>query len=275
MKPITHLSRAMVVLAMVGAGLHLPQAAHAALAASTDAARIMELNSTAFKVAGSESQATFVLTSKGGQERVRKTSNLTKLQANGSDNMRLTRFVSPPDVKGTTSLMIEKAAGDDGIWIYLPALKKVRRLGSSNMKDSFVGTDFSNADVIGYKLDEWTYTLLREEAVDAADCYLIQADPKNDAVRSNTGYSKRLHWIRKDNHMTAKSEFWDEAGQPLKTASYRDIQLVDAKRGKWQSMRMEAANLQTGHRTSIRFEDFKVIQTLADDIFSARSLERE
>lgn len=259
--------------AMFGAALVCAGAA--ATAAETDVVRIMEKNASVFKVVGSESTASFVLTNKAGQERLRKTTSSTKLQANGTDNMRVTRFLAPVDVKGTVSLMIENAAADDSLWVYLPALKKVRRLASSNMKDSFVGTDFSNADVIGYKVTEWSYTLLREESVDAEPCYVIQAIPKNATVRSNTGYSKRVQWVRKDNLMTVKSELWDEGGEPLKTTSYHDIQLVDAAQGKWQAMRLEANNLQTGHRTSIRIESFKLSHDVSNDVFTPRYLERE
>lgn len=272
MKKPSHLLAAWVAAAI---GIAFVYAPAVATAAEADAAAIMEKNATVFKVVGSESAASFVLTNKAGQERLRKTISSTKLQPNGTDNMRVTRFLSPADVKGTVSLMIENAAGDDGLWVFLPALKKVRRLASSNMKDSFVGTDFSNADVIGYKIGEWSYALLREESVDGEPCYVIQASPKSEAVRSNTGYSKRMQWVRKDNFMTVKSELWDEGGEPLKTTSYHDIQLVDATQGKWQAMRLEANNLQTGHRTSIRIESFKVSQHVPDDVFTPRYLERE
>lgn len=98
------------------------------------------------KVLDSMSDATFTLVNNSNQERVRKTFVVTKLQTNGEDNMRMTRFMVPADVKGTVSLLVEHSVTDDDIWIYLPALKKVRRLVSSNKKDSFVGTDFSYGD---------------------------------------------------------------------------------------------------------------------------------
>jgi outer membrane lipoprotein-sorting protein len=189
--------------------------------------------------------------------------------------MRMTRFLSPADVKGTVSLLIEHADKDDDIWIYLPALKKVRRLVASNKKDSFVGTDFSNADVIGYKVAEWHYKLVKEENFDGQACMVIEATPKTDLVKNNTGYSKRLSWLRKDNFATAKAEFWDENGQMLKTAVFGDMQQVDPKRGKWQSLKMEVSNQQTGHRTVIRVENFKVNQKVEDSFFTTRYMEKE
>jgi outer membrane lipoprotein-sorting protein len=262
---------ALAVTVGLGLAVHTPNAE----AAEPDLASIMARNALTSKVIDSTSDATFTLVNKSGQQRVRKVFGTTKLVDNGTDNMRMTRFTSPPDVKGTVTMLLEHADRDDDIWVYLPALKKVRRLVSSNKKDSFVGTDFSYADVIGYKVDEWNYKLVREEAVDNQPCYVIEALPKSDTVKSNTGYSKRLDWIRKDNLVTVRSDFWDEGGQMLKTSLFTALELVDAKRGKWQAMRLEANNVQTGHRTEIRFENFKANQQVKNSFFTTAYMEKE
>ena len=215
------------------------------------------------------------LINKSGGERVRRTLAISKLKPNGIDNMRMVRFLAPPDVKGTAILTIENSDGDDDIWVHLPALRKVRRLVASNKRDSYAGTDFSYGDIIGHRVDEWTHRLLREESLDDQPCYVIESLPAGEAVRAATGYSKHLWWIRKDNFVAIREEFWDKAGQPLKFFRAFDIQLVDAARGKWQAMRLEASNLSTGHRTTIRLENFKTNQQLRDELFTARYLERE
>ena len=267
----TTLTSAAILFLVAGMSLQ----PHDVYAAEPDLNQIMEKNFMVNKVVDSVSDATFTLINKTGQERVRKTFGTSKLQENGIDNMRMTRFMAPPDVKGTVSLLIEHADKDDDIWIYLPALKKVRRLVSSNKKDSFVGTDFSYADVIGYKVNEWNYTLLKEEVVDGQPCYVIEATPKNETVKRDTGSAKRTMWLRKDNLVTVKAEFLDESGEALKTLAFYDVQQVDAKRGKWQAMRLEANNVQTGHRTVIQFENFKVNQNVKDDFFTKRYMEKE
>ena len=246
-----------------------------AQAAEINLTEIVQKSLAVNKVLDSTSDATFTLINKTGQERVRKTFGVSKLQANGEDNMRMTRFMAPADVKGTVSLLIEHSAGDDDIWIYLPALKKVRRLVSSNKKDSFVGTDFSYGDVIGHKVNEWNYKLLREEEADGAPCYVIEATPKSDAVRNNSGYAKRVTWIRKDNFFAIKGDLWDEAGEPVKTFHMTELQEVDTARHKWQAMQLESNNLQTGHQTVIKFENFKVNQKVRDEFFTTRYMEKE
>lgn len=260
-----------ILLFAIGLGVQSPPVQ----AAELDLLPIMTKNFIVSKVLDSTSDATFTLINKSGQERVRKVLGATKLVENGIDNMRMTRFMSPPDIKGTVSLLIEHSDREDDIWIYLPALKKVRRLVSSNKKDSFIGTDFSYADVIGYKVEEWNYKLVSEEVINEQPCFVVESTPKTESVKSNTGYSKRVSWIRKDNKLTVKSEFWDEAGEMLKMATFSDIQLVDPKRDKWQAMRLETSNVQTGHRTVILFENFKVNQKVKAELFTTSYMERE
>lgn len=243
--------------------------------AQPSAVEIMERNFNVTKVLDSVSEARFTLISKTGQERVRKTTAVTKLQANGVDNRQLIRFLSPPDVRGTTILLIEHSGRDDDIWVYLPALKKVRRLVASNKRDSFAGTDFSYGDVIGHKVGEWEHRLVGEEAVDGQPCYVVESVPRAEAVKTSAGYARRRSWIRTDNFVMARGEYWDQAGQPLKSIRATSVQLVDPGRQKWQAMRLEAANTQTGHRTVIQYDSFKANQQVRDDLFTTRYLERE
>jgi outer membrane lipoprotein-sorting protein len=242
---------------------------------AADPNEIMARNFLASRVAGSLSDATFTLINKAGERRVRKVLGATKLRANGADNMRMTRFLSPPDIKGTVTLLLENSGKDDDMWIYLPALKKVRRLVANNKRDSFVGTDFSYGDVIGHKVEEWNHTLLREETLQGRPCYVIESVPKTDTVKANSGYSRRVTWIDAENFVALKGETWDEAGQPFKQVQFVEVQLVDPEHKKWQAMRMEAVNVQTGHRTLIRFENFKVDAQLPEDFFTTRYMEKE
>jgi hypothetical protein len=237
--------------------------------------QIMERNFVVTKVNDSVSDGTFRLINKDGQERVRETVGRSKLLPNGVDNMRVTRFTSPQDIKGTVSLLIEHSEKDDDIWIYLPALKKVRRLVASNKKDSFVGTDFSYGDVIGHKVADWTHKILREDTVDGAACWVIESLPKTPEVKSNSGYSKRVGWVRKDSFITVKGEGYDENGELFKAFAFSDIHLMDKARQRYQALHLEGTNLQTGHRTVIEFRNVKVNQGVSDEFFTTRYMERE
>jgi hypothetical protein len=239
------------------------------------AVEIMDKNFVVGKYADSTSETTMTLTNKSGQQRVRKTFGTSKLDANGIDNKRMTRFLEPTDVKGTVSLLVEHSDKDDDIWIYLPSVKKVRRLISSNKKDSFVGTDFSYGDVIGHKVKEWNHTIVKEEEVDGKPCYVIESTPKDATVKTNTGYSKRIGWIQKDNFVTVKAVSYDEAGELLKEAKYSHWKEVDTVKHKWQAGILEAKNLQTGHSTVIAIDQFKVNNGVKDDFFTTRYMEQQ
>lgn len=210
-----------------------------------------------------------------GQERVRKFVGRTKLKDNGVDYMRVTRFSSPADVKNTVSLLIENAEGDDDIWIYLPALKKVRRLVSANKRDAFIGTDFSYGDMIGHKVADWQHKIAGEEVVDGRPAWIVESLPRDAQVQANSGYSKRLTWVDKERFVSIKGEIFDESGRPLKQFAAGGFRLVDEANGRWQAMRLETRNVQTGHRTTIEYEEFAANVGVPADVFTTRYMERE
>lgn len=236
---------------------------------------IAQKSFVASKFNDSTSDSTFTLINASGQERKRETVGQSKLVKGTMDNMRLVTFLSPSDVKGTKTLLIERSGKDDDMWIYLPALKKVRRLVSSDKKSSFVGTDFSYGDVIGHRVDEWNHKILGEEKVDGRDCWSMESTPKNKDVAENTGYSKRTACIDKESYLMAKGEAFDLNGNLLKKFKSSGFEKKDEKANKWQAMRIEAENTQTKHRTVIEFKNFKANVGVSDDLFTARNLEKQ
>ena len=239
------------------------------------AAEIMEKNFVITKVTDSESESTFILRNKSGKERVRKTFGTTKLQKNGIDNMRMTRFIEPTDVRGVVSLLIEQSERDDDIWLYLPSMKKVRRLVSSNKRDSFVGTDFSYGDVIGHKVQDWDHTIAGEELIDGFECYLIESTPKNKTTAKNTGYSKRLYWIQKEAYVTRKAEMYNLSGALYKQMSFKDLQLIEPDKNRWAAMELRATNVISGHSTIVKVDKLKVNVGVKDSYFTKRYMESE
>lgn len=260
----------------LGAAVLCAQALSAEVGAGFSARQIMDKNYAATRVHDSIANATFTLTNRDGATRVRQTQGWTRLRANERDNMRLVRFIAPADIKGTATLMLENSSADDDLWVYLPALGKVRRLSASNKKEGFVGTDFSYGDIIGHRPEEWTHRLLKEEAVEGQPCDVVESVPVNDAVRQNSGYSKRINWVRKDNFIAVRGELYDLNGVLFKRLSATDIRAVSGSGAhtRWQPMVSVAENLISGHRTEIRFDSFKADQNVAESLFTARELER-
>lgn len=261
---------AAVLLALLG-GVVFHSNARAEGAVTAE--QLMRSNFLVDRVAGSHSNVTTRLRNKRGQERVRESTSTTRLQDNGIDNQRTVRFFAPADVKGSSILFIEHSRADDHIWIYLPALKKVRRLVAANKKDSFAGTDFSYGDVIGHAVDDWRHTLVGEDSVAGEPCYRVESVPVTDEIKETSGYSRRLSCISKARSTTLRTEMWDTEGLKLKEVEFGDFHNVDPARGKWVAMRATARNLQTGHSTELLFADYRVDPAVSAELFTTRALE--
>jgi hypothetical protein len=237
---------------------------------------LMEKNYQATRVDSSISQASFRLVSASGQERTRSMFGASKLAAHdGNANRRVIRFLSPSDVRNTTTLLIENPGKDDEIWVYLPALKKARRLASNNKKSSFVGTDLSFGDLVGHKAKDWHHKILRQDNLAGVPVYVVESVPKTPEIAADSGYSKRTSWVAKDNHVSLKIEFLDANGALLKTLENSQITLVDAAQKKFQPLMIQVANHQTGHATYLKFDKFEANKPVAESYFAPAYLEKE
>lgn len=247
--------------------------AQSAQAAEEDATALMQRSFDTTLYSTARMHATFVLTGSDGQSRERQARGYSRLNEDGINSARMTRFTSPTNIAGTAILSIENSDREDDVWVYLPALRKVRRLAAANKRDSFAGTDFSHGDVIGYKVAAWQHKLVRHETLDGVDCAVIESLPGDDDTRQSTGYSRRVSWIRLDNGVTVQGELYDEQNELLKRYYARDLKEVDTATHHFQPMELEMKNVQTGHASVIRYEQFEVGVELPAKTFSSRALD--
>ncbi|MCG8618692.1 MAG: outer membrane lipoprotein-sorting protein [Desulfobacterales bacterium] len=135
-------------------------------------------------------------------------------------NRYLLVFLKPADIRGTALLTHENADADDQ-WLYMPAVKKMQRIGQGSKKSYFMGTDFTYEDMEPEDIDNFKYTILKEETVDHVDpakaCYVIESVPANKEKKKATAYSKRIMWVDKETFSTLKVEFYDRRKRLLKT----------------------------------------------------------
>jgi len=212
------------------------------------------------------STLTMTLTNKSGQTRVRKIKQFSK--DFGSVEKSIMFFLSPADVKNTSFMnwTYDSDKSDDQ-WIYLPALKKVKRISSDSKSDYFMGSDFTYDDLGDRKLDADTHQLLKEETIDGKECYVIESISKDEDYM----YSKTITWIRKDNFVGMKKEFYDEDEELLKTLTIKDVKEIS---GFWTITHSEMKNVQKNHKTTIQLSEIKINTGVPASKFSERMMMR-
>jgi outer membrane lipoprotein-sorting protein len=209
------------------------------------------------------------LINKRGQERVRKVTSYRKDY--GEDDKMVMFFLEPADVKGTGFLTwnYDDESKDDDQWLYLPALKKVRRISSSKKADYFMGTDFTYSDMGDREIEDYTYTHLEPEVIDGIECYHLERLPKDEDVMKETGYGRTEIWVNPNNWVMVKAVFYDKKLKLLKELTTSDIEEID---GIWTVKTMKMNNVQKEHQTIFKFSDITYNSGLDDDIFSQRRL---
>jgi len=192
----------------------------------------------------------------------------------GRDSKSITYFLAPSNVRDTALLTwdYDGVAKDDDQWLYLPALKKVRRISSSDRGDYFMGTDFTFEDIKQTpELEDYNWTLTGSESLQGQDVWVVEGEPKTDDLKKNLGYSKTRYYIRKDIHMYIRVDFWDRKGQELKHLVSEEIRQID---GVWTATRGTMTNIQSDHRTELEFSEQRYNTGLSDSTFSERMLKR-
>jgi hypothetical protein len=187
----------------------------------------------------------------------------------GKDKKTVMYFRKPADVRGTGFLSHEwdDPSQDDDRWLYLPALKKVRRISGSSKNDYFMGSDFTYDDMGDRSVDEDKHLLLKEETIDGFTCWVIESQP----VDENYMYSKVIRWIRQDALISVKTEFYDRRGELLKSLTVSDIR---KHQGYWTIFKMHMDNIQENHQTILEFDEVNYDTGIKDNLFKVSTLER-
>ncbi len=235
---------------------------------------IMDKVSTARKLDGSEAVVKMTIYNAQNQSRERKIAMATKLYDAGKTEKRIYKFLSPADVKGTGVLAFDYENKADDMWIYLPALRKTRRIVSSNKSKAFMGSEFSYADMNIPKLDNYKYKVLKEEKVEGELCYVVETLPKNEDIADEEKYSKKIVWVAKKDFTIRKATYYDLDGELLKTLISKNIKLVDPDKKRYRSMHMEMKNEQNGRRSVFVCEKVALNKDVKDEYFTTAYLER-
>lgn len=193
---------------------------------------------------------------------------LSSLEQEIDGDKRLIIFNHPRDVKGTAFLVFTKKIGNDDQWLYLPALKRVKRIAANNKSGPFVGSEFSYEDLSSQEVEKYTYNYLRDEIIDGIDSYVIERFPED--VKS--GYTRQVVWIDKNEYRTLRTDYYDRKGEILKTFTVHDFKLY--KDHYWRADRFVMINHQTGKSTDLVWNDYEFSKGLGERNFDRNSLQR-
>lgn len=194
----------------------------------------------------------------------------------GDDKRMVFFYRSPATIRDTAFLTYDYAdiKTDDDYWLYLPALRKVRRIATRDRGKSFLGTDLSFEDVkkeTKVSLEEYTWKSLRREELEGRPCVVIESIPIDEKTSRQLGYGRIVSWVDTENWMVRKADYYDRAERHMKTSRVSEIEQVD---GIWTPHLIEVDNHKSGHRTVFRVDQVNNAVDIPEDVFTERSLRR-
>lgn len=209
-----------------------------------------------------------VLKNRNGQESIR-IIRIRTLEVDGDGDKSLSIFDEPRDVKGTAFLTYSHKRGDDDQWLYLPALKRVKRISSRNKSGSFMGSEFSYEDIASQEVEKYTYKWLRDEIYDGRQCFVSEQYPVD---RENSGYIRQVIWLDKACYRPLRIEYYDRKNTRLKTLTVKHYQQYLGK--FWRAGEMYMRNHQSGKSTALYWSHYQFRNGLTEDDFNKNSLKR-
>ena len=223
----------------------------------------------------SKGEMEMILLDKKGKKRIRKLKTFGGKK--GKDTLSLMFFLSPADVKNTGFLTYDynKSGKDDDQWLYLPALRKTKRIAAGDKSGSFMGSDLNYSDMTTPDLDLYDYTLMKETEVRGKKVWQIKAVPKNKDEAEKSGYSKSVIFIRQDNYVMIRAVRWVHKKRRNK---YLDVKKLEKIDGIWISTEMHVTTKtgkKTLHKTILKQNNIRFNQDEVNaDLFTVRRLEK-
>jgi outer membrane lipoprotein-sorting protein len=255
------------ILFWAAIGLLLPIAAHSATPEQRGLEIATEVDRRDTGWHDFQASMTMLLRNKHGEESLRHM-HTQSLEVQDDGDKTLIVFDRPRDVKGTALLSFSHKIGADDQWLYLPALKRVKRIASKNKSGPFMGSEFAYEDLASQEIEKYTYKYLRDEPLEGQPTFLIERDP----VDPDSGYTYQRVWIDQQRYIPLKLEFYDRKQSLLKTLEFRDYrQYLDRY---WRADRMFMQNHQTGKSTLLTWQGYRFRTGLEDSDFNKNSLKR-
>lgn len=214
----------------------------------------------------SQAKMEMILTNKHGQSS-RRSMEMKTLEVIGDGDKSLTIFHTPRDVQGTAFLSFSHALEADEQWLYLPALKRVKRISSANKSGPFLGSEFAFEDLSSFEVEKYDYEFIREDILDNHAVFVVKYIPKY----SHSGYTHLAVWIDQKEYIFRKIDFYDRKGSHLKTLAFNQYKPFGTY---WRAMEYTVNNHQTGKSTILNWQDYAFNTGLTEADFSQSALKR-
>ena len=229
--------------------------------------QIVARSHEAFLAAGNDMVAriTMKLINKTGKERLRDLTMLRRDLETGNQKYFM-YFHQPADVRAMTFMVWKYPGRDDDRWLFVPAIKLVRRIAADDSRSSFVGSDFTYEDISGRDIELDRHTLLKEEAVGGTPCYVIESVPTSGSASE---YGRKLSWIATDSWLPLKEEYYDRRAQLARVFTADEVQTIE---GHPTVMRRTMRDVKREHRTEVAFESVRYDVGLTEALFTERYL---
>ena len=209
-----------------------------------------------------------------GKLRVRETRAYRKYF--GDEKRTAIFYLKPKNIKDTAFLTYDYAdkAKDDDQWLYLPAMRKVRRISASDRGDYFLGTDLSYEDIkleTRVSIEDYTRKTIGEDEVDGFHCYVVEEQAIDAEIAEELGHMRRESCVDDNLWIVRRSKFWDLQNKPLKTTYFKNISRVE---GIWTAHEIAVNNHKTGHQTRFIFSDVHYNEGVNDRVFTQNGMKR-
>jgi outer membrane lipoprotein-sorting protein len=208
-----------------------------------------------------------ILRNKKGQETSREVRN-RQMEVSGDGDKAMSIFDSPKDVQGTAFLSYTHAIQPDDQWLFLPALKRIKRINSNNKSGPFMGSEFAYEDITSQEVAKYSYKWLRDETFEGHEVFVVERFPAYE----HSGYTRQVAWVDKDMYQPLKIDFYDRKSSLLKTLTHHEYQQYLGR--YWRPARMEMINHQTGKSTTIMWSNYIFGNDFTDRDFDKNALKR-
>jgi len=242
----------------------------AMLAQQSDPVQLMDKSRDLTMSGNIQSTVALTITEKNGAIRTRKLNMITKSYDDGTIK-RMVKFLDPADVRGTAMLIIDSKNSQDDMWIYLPALKKTRRIVSTEKGKSFMSSEFSNADMSSGSNSDFRMRHMPESG--KAGTWVIESVPVSDDKADEYGFSRKVTYLEMGTLKTKKIDFYNFDNELFKSIEIMATQPIAGQEG-YVMTDMLATNHLNGRSSRVKFDQVNTSATIADNTFSVESLAR-